>query len=209
MPLLNHATTLGAVKIQSVFRGRKARAAANRQYGAATLIQATVRRRLAVLETRAMAQRQKVGSAIGGSVHEQSLKGETSLRDWLAANGLAGAANNNKKRGSGPTTVGGNNNNSGDADVEKQLEKRGGVTTVGQLAMLSDKEAKALAAKVFGAGKRGEGPQVGQGRAGQGRAWQGRASSLLVQCVLEAGLWVGLGWVVGRAAACVGFSWHA
>jgi hypothetical protein len=132
MPLLNHALDNGATRIQSVARGRRARKAYARQQAAAVQVQSLVRRYLSTLAVRAERRRRKVGSAIGGLAKQHA----QSLHDWLIANGV-------RSGGRGGTA------DPRDTNIEQALAVRAGVTTVEQLAQMSESEVAALAARVF------------------------------------------------------------
>ncbi len=145
MPLLNHALDNGATRIQSVARGRRARKAYARQQVAAVSVQSAVRRYLSTLAVRAERRRRKVGSAIGGLAKQHA----QSLHDWLIANGVSsrgggGGSGRGSGRGSSGAAAA-----SADSDIEQALAVRAGVTTVEQLAQLSESEVAALAARVF------------------------------------------------------------
>jgi len=132
MPLLNHALHEGAVKIQSVVRGRREKRRFDHKKRETIQAQAIVRRYLATLAVRAERRRRRVGDAIGSVAAVAKL----SLADWLASNGLA----RHGKQG---------------RDIQALLQSRGNITAVEQLAKLSEVEALVLASKVFGKSRTG------------------------------------------------------
>ena len=115
----------GAVKIQAAIRGRKTRKEIARQNEAATRMQANVRGYLSNISTRAEVRRRNVETAIGT---KGVAVGETTLKDWLAENGLM-------RDGDGDGLLG-------------QLEDAG-ISALEQLAKLSGPAVATLAASMF------------------------------------------------------------